>query len=229
MYTESSLNSIQQRFCEGFLYFPFKQLKKSGNHIYKQYKSQSGIRQVLDEQKVTIDFHIFFAQQLREKIARVAVPNGISLMRQVEDLFEGNGRNEQTTAAVFTTFTEILTTYYSELSNYQSVVLLRQQESLKPMTKRNPDCSNAADVFSTEWPRMIKQFINNGNAVVKFLQENLETNNSYHHLPADCTQQEVEDVIVGIQAFNAIQYQLISLLKQWHQRQQQHNRQVYLN
>ncbi|WP_291912301.1 hypothetical protein [Chitinophaga sp. CB10] len=229
MYTEFSLNSIQQRFCEGFLFFPFKQLKKSGNYIYKQYKPNSGIRQVLEQRKVAFDFHVFFAQQLLEKINKVAIPNGIALMRQVERLFESNNRSEQTTAAVFTTFTDMLSTYYNELSNYQSVVLLRQQEAAKPMVKRTPDCSHAGNVYSNEWSHLIKQFILNGNAVIEFLQENLDTENSYNHLPSDCTRQDVEEVIVAIRAFNTIQYQLIAVLQQWSQRQQQHNRQVYLN
>ncbi|NIG57443.1 hypothetical protein [Chitinophaga sp. Cy-1792] len=228
MYTDYTLNSIQQRFCEGFLLFPFKQLKKSGHYIYKQYRSNSGIKQVLDERTTAFDFHCFFAKQLSDKITKTAIPNGIALMRQVEHLFEGAGKDEQVVAAIYTEFTEMLTTYYSELSNYQSVVLLRQQSALKPMLKRSPDCSHAHEVYNSEWSRMIKQFIANGNEVVKFLRENLEAY-GYQRLPVNCTREDVEEVIVSIQSYNTIQYQLISLLQQWHQRQQQHNRQVYLN
>ncbi|WP_143307087.1 hypothetical protein [Chitinophaga vietnamensis] len=214
--------AIQKKFCEGFLFFPFKRLKKSGAFIYKQYAQRSGIRTILNLRRDTYDFHCHYATVLHDKIATQALPQSMAVLKQLEGLYETADREILSGAELYTEFNDVMTNYYKELNNFQSIVMLRLQHELRPLVRRVPDDHYMVSGRHNELQRLIKLFISQGNMVISFLQHCIDSG-------AASQQPQLEEIITAIQRMNGVHDEMVAQLQQWELIQAQHTRQVYFN
>jgi hypothetical protein len=113
---QSSITSRQRKFCEGFLFFPIRQLKKYGNFIYRQYSKQSKIKNLLDMKLPGLDYHLSYSGILHDCIETQAMPLASSILLKMEGFYALIQQHP-------TDVSDLIIHYYQELTVCNNVVL----------------------------------------------------------------------------------------------------------
>jgi len=142
---------LQQRFCEGFAFYPFKALEQHGGFIYKSYQSTNDMPRLLEQYGREYDFNILQAQKLLRKLQQHDIPVTGELLyrlqitsRQLEDRFKLLKRQPSINRQLL----ETMDTYHRLLAVYQHDVQQRIAAQLATVPEAGDE--DAADIVSAE-------------------------------------------------------------------------------
>ncbi|MCW3467296.1 hypothetical protein [Chitinophaga nivalis] len=229
MFTGIFSTSLQRKFCEGFLFHPFKRLRQSGNFIFKQYSPRSGVKTVLEQQRHVYDFNGHFASEIDRKIMDTAIPQLVAVIKRMEALYRESKEEIKACPDLTPEFNDTMLYYYREINIYQSVVLENLHQEMKPVLKKKTADMPGKEPGSPQHfkvQRLIKEFISHSRAVIAYLQTCVD--NAYG-FPASCDVDALKELISGIRQLTGEQRQLIGLLDKWEDSKRQEGRQIYYN
>lgn len=229
MFTGFFSSSLQRRFCEGFLFYPIRRLHQYGGYIYKQYKTKSGIKSLLEHQREIFDFNGYYAAELVREIKNAALPQATKVTNKLEALYVASREEIQHNAVGFEEFNEVIISYYRELSTYQSVVLESLEKELKPALKIKAD-DPAIQAFRLDYHGnvrdVMKGFIKQSNRTAVFLQKRIDDDNNICDIRAD---RKMQDLINSIKEMTMIQRRMVTIFQHWESQQALNGRQIYYN
>jgi hypothetical protein len=227
MFSGLTPTSRQRKFCEGFLFFPIKHLRKYGNFIFRQYDRHSGVKTLLDMKLNVMDYNMGHAQDIDDYITHRAMPQAAHVLARMEDFYTKIQEMAATTPGTFHDFSDLFIHYYREVTVYHSVVLRNLKEELKPVLK-----PKKGDVFPeigydhiSKVYKLVKEFVLQSKTIVHLLEEVVEKEYS---LPTGPRGQLME-LQTGIKEMYFIQKNLCQLLKRWETDKNLHGLQTYYN
>jgi len=227
MFSGLTPTSRQRKFCEGFLFFPIKHLRKYGNFIFRQYDRHSGVKTLLDMKLNVMDYNMGHAQDIDDYIMHRAMPQAAQVLAKMEDFYTKMQEMAATTPGTFHDFSDLFIHYYREVTVYHSVVLRNLKEELKPVLK-----PKKGDVFPeigydhiSKVYKLVKEFVLQSKTIVHLLEEVVEKEYS---LPLGPRGQLME-LQTGIKEMYFIQKNLCQLLKRWETDKNLHGLQTYYN
>ncbi|WP_212006192.1 hypothetical protein [Chitinophaga sp. HK235] len=229
MFTGFFSSSLQRRFCEGFLFYPIRRLRQYGGFIFKQYKTKSGIKTLLDNQRQLFDFNGYYAAELARQIKDRAVPHAERLSRKLEALYVASRQEMKQHAVIFMEFNDVIISYYRELSTYRSVVLESLEKELKPALKIKAD-ETVLQAFRPDYHgnvrEVMKAFVKESNTTARFLQKCVDNDNNINDI---CADRKMQDLINCIKEMSLIQRGMVTLLQHWEDQQRLNGLQMYYN
>lgn len=229
MFTGFFSSSLQRRFCEGFLFYPIRRLRQYGGYIFKQYKSKSGIKTLLDHQRQIFDFNGYYASELARQLKETALPHAAKLSRKLEALYVASRQEMQYNTVGLGEFNEMIITYYRELSTYQTVVLESLEKEMKPAVRIKADDA-ALQSFRPDYHGnvrdVMKAFIRESNRTAKYLQKCIDSDSNIYDI---CADRKMQDLINSIKEMALIQRGMVDLLQHWEDQQRLNGLQVYYN
>ncbi|NML41859.1 hypothetical protein HHL17_32040 [Chitinophaga sp. G-6-1-13] len=227
MFTGFFSSSLQRRFCEGFLFYPIRRLRQYGGYIFKQYKSKSGIKTLLENQRQIFDFNGFYAAELARQLKDTALPHAARLSRKLEALYVAS--RQEHNAVGFMEFNEVIISYYRELSTYQAVVLESLEKEMKPAVRIKAD-DTALQSFRPDYHGnvrdVMKAFIRESNRTARYLQKCIDGDSNIYDI---CADRKMQDLVNSIKEMSLIQRGMVTLLQHWEDQQRLNGLQVYYN
>lgn len=229
MFTGFFSSSLQRRFCEGFLFYPIRRLRQYGGYIFKQYKSKSGIKTLLENQRQIFDYNGYYAAELARQLKDTALPQAAKLSRKLEALYVASRQEMQHNAVGFMEFNEVIISYYRELSTYQAVVLESLEKEMKPAIRIKADDA-ALQSFRPDYHGnvrdVMKAFIRESNRTARYLQKCIDGDNNIYDI---CADRKMQDLVNSIKEMALIQRGMVTLLQHWEDQQRLNGLQVYYN
>ena len=131
-----SYPELQQKFCEGFEFFPFGDLEQYGRFIYKRYANEQDLQGLLDHYDLEYSLYGLNAQVLLMMMQQKNIPTAAALLAQLREvslLFskQCHGRH----LLFYAELIDALETYSGILSIYQRDV---QQNIEKQLSDPGP-------------------------------------------------------------------------------------------
>ncbi|MGN7821593.1 hypothetical protein ACTJJB_15775 [Chitinophaga sp. 22536] len=227
MFTGFFSSSLQRRFCEGFLFYPIRRLRQCGGYIFKQYKSRSGIKTLLENHRQLFDFNGFYAAELARQLKDTALPHAVKLSRKLEALYVASRQEHNATG--FMEFNEVIISYYRELSTYQAVVLQSLEKEMKPAVRIKAD-DTSFQSFRPDYHGnvrdVMKAFIRESNRTARYLQKCIDGDSNIYDI---CADKKMQDLVNSIKEMSLIQRGMVTLLQHWEDQQRLNGLQVYYN
>ncbi|CAL1519848.1 hypothetical protein [Chitinophaga sp. MM2321] len=222
-------SSLQRKFCEGFLFYPFKQLRRYGNAIYKQYNNKSGIKILLDVQRDIFDFSSYYAGEVARTIQKMAHPQVEKVMKQLESLYVVSREDKHHGLIILPEFNERIIHFYGELNTFQSVVLANLEVEVRMALNRNMD-ERVTVYFNADHhhnvQKLLKGLIKESNKTVKYIQICMLDDSIYTDI---CVDGIMDKLIAAIKELTLTQEHLVGLLQHWKGQQLLNGRQIYYN
>lgn len=81
-----SYPELQQKFCEGFEFFPFRNLEQYGRFIYKRYANVQDLQELLDRYDFEYSLHGLNAQVLLMMMQQKNIPTAAALLTQLREV-----------------------------------------------------------------------------------------------------------------------------------------------
>lgn len=227
MFSGLTPTSRQRKFCEGFLFFPIKHLRKYGNHIFRQYNRQSGVKNLLDMKLKVLDYNTGHAEDVDDYITHRAIPQAAQVLARMEDFYTKMQEMASPTPGVLQDFNELFIHYYREVSVYHSVVLRNLKEELKPVLK-----PKKGDVFIEQGHdhiskvyKLVKEFVLQSKSIVHLMEDVVEKEYAIPQGPAG----QLAALQADIKQLYFIQKNLCQLLKRWESDKNLNGLQTYYN
>lgn len=227
MFSGLTPTSRQRKFCEGFLFFPIKHLRKYGNFIFRQYDRHSGVKTLLDMKLRALDFNTGHAEDIDDYITHRAIPQAAQVLARMEDFYTKMQEAAAITAGTLQDFNDLFIHYYREVTVYHSVVLRNLKEELKPVLK-----PKKGDVFTemgydhiSKVYKLVKEFVLQSKTIVHLLEDVVEKEYSFPQGP----QGQLIALQADIRQMYFIQKNLCQLLKRWETDKNLHGLQTYYN
>lgn len=81
-----SYPELQQKFCEGFEFFPFGDLEQYGRFIYKRYANEQNLQELLDQYDFEYSLYGLNAQVLLVMMQQKNIPAAAALLTQLREV-----------------------------------------------------------------------------------------------------------------------------------------------
>jgi len=169
-----SYPELQQKFCEGFEFFPFGDLEQYGRFIYKRYANEQDLRGILDQYDFENSLYGLNAQVLLLLMQQKSIPAAAVLLTQLKEVSVFFSRQCHGMHLLFyAELVEALETYSGILFIYQRDV---QQNIEKQLSDPVPFEQEAA-VVSVDTIKhiqvVIKEFADSTDIMNDFLKERI--------------------------------------------------------
>lgn len=216
---QNSITSRQKKFCEGFLFFPIRQLKKYGGFIYKQYSKQARIRPLLDMKIPSLDFHMSYATVLHSCIEDQAMPQAAKILSRMEGFYSLIQQNPNDVS-------DLIVHYYQELTVCNNVVLRNLKDELAPLLKQQKE---DADYITQQYDhimkvhRLLKECVSQTRNMVNILDDYLS------QVPNAIGNEQLGALLEEVKHLYSTQQRVCLLLRNWEEAKMLHTLQTYYN
>ncbi|MFY0254070.1 hypothetical protein ACDQ55_08975 [Chitinophaga sp. 30R24] len=221
-------SSRQRKFCEGFLFFPIKHLRKYGNFIFRQYGRHSRVKYLLDMTPSALDYNRVHAIAIDAYIREHAAPKALKVLQQVEVLHTVMKESAIWGSGFIQDVTDLTIHYYQEVTVYHGVVLRNLQEELQSATgnkKNEPVLWEPGYDHISKVHKLISEFVAQGKAMGHMLDNVI----GKEYLLAGDNGGQLSVLQENIREMLLAQQQLNSLLKEWALAKNLHELQTYYN
>ncbi|MBS0027009.1 hypothetical protein ACTJJ0_00275 [Chitinophaga sp. 22321] len=229
MFSGLTPSSRQRKFCEGFLFFPIKHLRKHGNFIFRQYDRRSGVKALLDMKLNILDYNTGHAENIDRYISQRAMPQAGRVLANMEDFYTRIQAEATHVSGSLQDFNELFIHYYREVTVYHSVVLRNLKEELKPLLKpKKGEASLSEQGYDhiAKVYKLVKEFVLQSKTIVHLLDEVLVKE---YNFPEISHQRQLMELQSDIKEMYFVQKNLCQLLKRWETDKNQHGLQTYYN
>ncbi|SEW54252.1 hypothetical protein [Chitinophaga arvensicola] len=230
MFSGLTPTSRQRKFCEGFLFFPIRHLRKYGNFIFRQYGRHAGVKTLLDMQLGIAGYDASHTDAIVRCITDTAAPQVASVMSKVEDFYTRIQAEAGSSPVLFGDFTNIVIHFYREVSIYHNVILRNLKQELQPAGKSNKNAatlSEAGQDHINKVQKVVKEFVLQCKTMVNALEEMAQRD---HYSPMDESYLQATMALMGdIRQMARHQQHLSQLLKKWVSDKNLHVLQTYYN
>lgn len=234
MYPSFTYAELQQKFCEGFAFFPFEALEQHGRFIYKRYAAGDNTPKLLDSYYVNSDGGLH-ARILLVKLQQQDVPLAGELLSTVqlehcrlEERFRGMKRRP----VIYKQLLETMDTYYRILNVYQHQVqeqmvsqLLALSDKHGPLSFDGVSAENLANIAS-----VVQEFLHSTEIIYGFLYGCIRQMPGFKKLVLTAEEtNELEALLKRISAFRGLQKKTGQVLEQWKREGVRHQEQRTMN
>lgn len=234
MYRSFTYAELQEKFCEGFTFFPFEALEQHGRFIYKRYAAGDNTRKLLDTYSGNRDGSLH-ARILLVKLQQQDIPVASELLNRIqselyclEQRFAGRKRRP----AIYQQLLETMDTYHRILSVYQDQVQQRIVAQLLALSDKNGPLSfegisaeNLANVGS-----VVQEFLHSTEIIYGFLYGCIRQMPGFKKLVlTDKETAEMEALLKMVRAFRALQKKTSHVLEDWRNEGARHKDQRTMN
>ncbi|TWF32355.1 hypothetical protein FHW36_11628 [Chitinophaga polysaccharea] len=229
MFSGLTPTSRQRRFCEGFLFFPIKHLRKYGHFIFRQYGGHAGVKSLLDMKLGALDFNTRYAESIQQCITEEAAPKALRVLDKMEAAYARMQAAGAPVTGVYQDFNELFIHYYREVMVYHNVVLRNLKEELKPVLKpKITDGTTAVAGYDHihKVAKLVKEFLIQSKTILTLLDDFVEKENNF---PAAYSHKEIVLLVNDIRQLYFTQKDLVQLLKSWARDKDIHGLQTYYN
>jgi len=178
MKTSFSYPEMQQKFCEGFGFFPFSDLEQHGRFIYKRYADAQDLEDLLDYYDFEYDLNGLNGQMLLLMLRQKNIPSAAALLLHLEEISNRLGeRCHEGNAEIYEQLLDATQTYNGILFLYQRDVQQNIEKQLSDpelLPEEGPAGVNAASIKHIQV--VITEFMSSTDIMNDFL-DGLITNN----------------------------------------------------
>lgn len=229
MFSGFTPTSRQRKFCEGFLFFPIKHLRKHGNFIYRQYGRHTGVKALLDTKMNVLDYNTSYAREINRCITGSAGPRAAAVLEKMEDFYPVILAAASGAPGIFQDFNDLIIHYYREVTVYHGVVLRNLQEELQAVLKpkkgdqlpEEPDFAH----FSKR-RKLVNEFVLQSKTIVTLLEDFFENEDNF---PAGYDPRRLLGLLEDIRQMCRTQEDLYHWLKKWETDKVRRGLQTYYN
>lgn len=228
MFSGLTPGSRQRKFCEGFLFFPIRNLQKYGNFIYRQYGRKAGIKVLLEMKMGLLDYNTMYAEEIHRCITDKAMSQATKVLDRTEDFYARVTTATGNMPAIHHDFNELIIHFYREVSIYNNVVLHNLKEELKQVLKPGKGDSGQAPGHEhiSKVTRLVKEFMLQTKTILALIDDFVEENSiqaaGYPAVQLAALQTDIREMYMH-------QQKISSLLKRWKEEQDLHGLQTYYN
>lgn len=234
MYRSFTYAEMQEKFCEGFAFFPFEALEQHGPFIYKRYAAGDNTPRLLDSYKGNSDGGLH-ARILLVKLQQQDIPLAAELLTRIQSeryrLDEGFRRMKRR-PAIYKQLLETMDTYHRILSVYQQQVqqqivaqLLALSDKHGPLSFEGISTENLANIGS-----VVQEFLNSTEILYGFLYGCIRQLPGFKKLVLNAEEtEELEILLKMVRAFRALQRKTWQVLAEWQQEGVRHRKQRTMN
>jgi len=220
MYPSFTYAELQEKFCEGFAFFPFEALEQHGRFIYKQYTAGHNTRGLLDSYNSYNDSSLH-AQVLLLKLQQRDIPVAAELMGRIRAdhyRLEERVSNMKRRPLIYKQLLETMDTYHRILTVYQHQVqeqivaqLLAISDINGPLSFEAVSVENLANIGS-----VVQEFLHSTEIIYGFLYGCIRQMPGFKKLVLSAGErEEMEALLKTIRTFRSLQKKTIQLLEQW--------------
>jgi len=228
MFSGLTPTSRQRKFCEGFLFFPIRHLRKYGNHIFRQYGRHAGVKTLLDMQLGMPGNNDRYAEEIQRCIADKAAPETAKVMLKLEEFYTQVQASAGSLPGLYLDFSDLIIHFYREVSIYHNVILRNMKQELQPAgrsKKREPEGEPAQEHINKLY-KVVKEFVLQSKTMLSVLEDVARKEN---YLPGEQYLRHIMELMSGIRQMNHHQQHLCQLLKKWGADKNLHMQQTYYN
>jgi len=214
---------LQEKFCEGFSFYPIPLLKQYGHLIYKCYKEERPLPKQLERSCRPLAINIRYALTLLNKLQQKDIAAARELLHRLLTLcrlLEAPPPGFKRPAAIHRQLLDGMCTFYGLMETYVQQALLRIASQLSEIPAV-PGANNYPQVKPAQFRQVqnvIKEFLYSADTVCTFLNSCLsgpETPAQQHLLPAQIDSLRHLSAAAGV--FKRLQEENLSLLEEWKQ------------
>lgn len=228
MFSGLTPTSRQRKFCEGFLFFPIRHLRKYGNYIFRQYGRHAGVKTLLDMQLGMPGNNNRYAEEIQRCIVEKAVPETARVLEKLEDFYTQVQSAAGTLPGLYLDFSDLLIHFYREVSIYHNVILRNMKQELQPSArsrKREPAAELGQEHINKLY-KVVREFVLQSKSMTAALEDVAKREN---YLPGEQYLRYLMELMSGIRQMNHHQQHLCQLLKRWSADQRLQMQQTYYN
>lgn len=232
MFSGLTPTSRQRKFCEGFLFFPIRHLRKYGNFIFRQYGRHTGVKTLLDMQLGIAGYDGSHEENIKRCITDHAAPQAAKIMGKVEDFYARVQAGATTSPDLFVDFSNVVIHFYREVSVYHNVILRNLKQELQPAgksdksDKETPQLSETGQDHINKVYKVVREFVLQCKTMVAVLEEMAQRDNSF---PDEAYFRHMVELTEDIKRMARHQQHLSQLLKKWVSDKNLHVLQIYYN
>lgn len=215
-----SYSDLQERFCEGFTFFPFSGLEQSGRHIYKCYTKESSTPVLLDQHESHSNFGSLHARVLLLKLLQKDIPLAnllLSKLKVVSAELEATFYKTGRASAMSRQLLETMTSCHRLLTVYQQQVQEPLATQLSALCNRDANTFSGTDILkSIERTReMVEEFLGSTDMMYDCLLAcTLQAPGFRELMLAQNDLEELRDIMGMIEEFHRLQEKTIYVLAQ---------------
>jgi hypothetical protein len=234
MYPSFNYAELQEKFCEGFAFFPFEALEQHGRFIYKRYAAGDNTPKLLDSYDSHCDGSLH-ARILLVKLQQQDVPLAAKLLNRMEldhyrldQRFRGRKRRpaiHKQLLETMDTYRRILTVYQDQVQQQVVAQLLALSDKNGPLSFEGVSVENLASVAS-----VIQEFLHSTEIIYGFLYGCIRQLPGFKKLVLNAREmEELEELLKTIRTFRDLQKKTMQLFEQWKQQGSRHKEQRTMN
>ena len=220
MYRSFTYAELQERFCEGFAFFPFTALEQHGRFIYKRYAAGDNTAGLLDSYNSNNDGGVH-AGGLLVKLQQQDIPLAAELLERLQSEhahLEERVRGMKRKPAIYKQLLETMDTYHRILLVYQQQVqqqivaqLLALCDKHGPLFVEGITAENLTNINA-----VVLEFLQSTEILYGFLYGCIRQMPGFKKLVLNAKEtEEMETLLKMVRAFRALQRKTSHLLEEW--------------
>ncbi|GAA0550294.1 hypothetical protein [Chitinophaga japonensis] len=218
-----SYSELQKKFCEGFVFYPFKELEQYGSFIYKNYAPSDGTPRILDLHSRSFDPGSLHAQVLLLKLQQRDIPIAAELLYKLQST--GYGLEKRFNAlkrcpVVNMQLLDTMETYHRILAVYQHHVQqhIAAELAAMPGTRDNKSYEDVSTDNIRQIQAIAEEFLRSTDIICSFLEGCLDKLPGFRKLQLLKNEEEaLQDLLKTIGVFRELQLKTIQVLDEWKQ------------
>jgi hypothetical protein len=235
MYPSFTYPELQERFCEGFAFFPFQALEQHGSYIFKRYAAGDNTAGLLDRYNRLYNAGYLHAELLLMKLQQRDIPIAAELLRRLQSgrsHLEERCRGLKRRPIIVKQLMDSIDGYSRVLTVYQNQV---QQQLLAQLTELSaPNSTTSYEGVNAEnlgqISSIVQEFLHSSEIIYGFLYGCIRQLPGFKRLRLTVSEQEdLQTIMKTINEFRNLQQKTIYMLEQWAQEGAQHREQRIMN
>jgi hypothetical protein len=234
MYQSFTYAELQEKFCEGFTFFPFASLEQHGRFIYKRYMAGDNTPKLLDNYSGNYDGGLH-ARILLVKLQQQDIPLAAELLNTIQAehyLMKERFRMMRRRPAIYKQLLETMDTYHRILTVYQHQVqeqivaqLLSLSDTHGPLSLEGVSTANLANINS-----IVQEFLQSTEILYGFLYGCIRQMPGFKRLLLTAKEtEELESLLKMVRAFRTLQRKTSQVLWEWNNEDTRHREQRIRN
>lgn len=228
MYPSFTYPELQEKFCEGFAFFPFQALEQYGSHIYKRYAAGDNTTGLLDRYNRLYNACYLHAELLLLKLQQRDIPLATELLARLQlasHHLEERCKRLKRRPVIIRQLIGAVDGYHRVLSVYQHQV--QQQMLAQLLALSGPDTTGSYEEVSAESLRQIstvvQEFLHSSEILYGFLYGCIRQLPGFKRLRLTVgEQEELQAVMKTLGEFRKLQQKTVYVLEQWSQEGARH-------